>query len=717
MGRDVDVVQGGVAADAGGRRGYPISGPLSRSPRTTHAKSGGDPIAFLERVLTRMRMAEHTFMVLVAVLLGLLGGLGAVAFRGLIRLVQRGAWGDWTYTLDLVRGHPWWWIVLIPVLGALLVGPLVYFGAKEAKGHGVPEVMEAVAVRGGVIRPRLVVVKSLASALTIGTGGSVGREGPIVQIGSALGSTLGQWFQVSTTQLRTLVGCGAAAGIAATFNAPMAGALFAVEIILGDFGVSEFSPIVISSVMATVVSRHFLGDFPAFLVPAHNMVSVWEFLVYGVLGVVAGFVALAFVGLLYKSEDFFESLPIPEWLLPTLGGLLVGIMALGFPHVLGVGYEATNAALAGEIGLGLLGLLVVAKLVATSITLGTGGSGGVFAPSLFLGAMTGGMVGGLAHMLFPTATAGSGAYALVGMGAVVAGATMAPITAILIIFELTSDYQLILPLMASCIIATLVVSRARRTTIYTEKLLRRGIDIFRGHEYNILRSLEVEEVMDHDMVVVQGSEHLGQLLERLHGNPHGFFYVVDGEGELLGVIGLADLQEAILHAQSLSQILVAAELTREDTTALTPEQRLDSVMRLFAERHPEELPVVDPLTSKLLGVVTRRKVIEAYNRELTKRDMVAGIGSGLRGARTQEMSLGDDYRMAEIDAPVGFLGQTLEKLAVRARFGVQVLLIRRPHEAGEPKAHDVVPGPDTVLQAGDRLIVLGREDDIQRLRT
>ncbi|MFQ5691314.1 MAG: chloride channel protein, partial [Gemmatimonadota bacterium] len=224
--------------------------------------------------------------------IGCLGGLGAVGFRLLIKLVQRGAWGDVTYSLDLVRSHPWWWILLIPAVGGLIIGPLVYFLAPEAKGHGVPEVMEAVAMRSGAIRPRLVLVKSLASGLCIGTGGSVGREGPIVQIGSALGSTIGQWLRVSGTRLRTLAACGAAAGIAATFNAPIAGALFAVEIILGDFGVSQFSPIVISSVMATVISRHFLGDFPAFEVPPHQMVSAWELVTFGMLGIVAAVVSL-----------------------------------------------------------------------------------------------------------------------------------------------------------------------------------------------------------------------------------------------------------------------------------------------------------------------------------------------------------------------------------------------------------------------------------------
>jgi CIC family chloride channel protein len=649
-------------------------------------------------------------MVALAALLGAMGGLVAVAFRLLIRAVQRGAWGEWTYSLDLVRAHPWWWVVLTPAIGGLIVGPLVHFLAREARGHGVPEVMEAVALRSGVIRPRVVAVKSLASALTIGTGGSVGREGPIAQIGSALGSTLGQWFRVSGSQLRTLVGCGAAAGIAATFNAPVAGALFAVEVVLGDFGVSQFSPIVISSVMATVVSRHFLGDIPAFPVPPHELVSAWELPIYGVLGVVAGLVGLLFIWVLYGAEDRIEALRIPSWILPVLGGLVVGGMALVFPEVLGVGYEATSDALWGRHGLGLLALLIVAKLIATSVTLGCGGSGGVFAPSLFLGAMTGGLVGGLAHQWFPAVTAGRSAYALVGMGALVAGTTRAPITAILIIFELTSDYKLILPLMASCIIATLVASRSRHGSVYTEKLVRRGIDIFRGRELNILRSLKAEGVMDRDMATVSPDRTLGELLETLQSSLYSSIYVVAPDDRLLGVISMPDLQAALLHARDLAQVVVADELIREDVPRVTPEERLDSVMRTFAERNPEELPVVAPEDGRLLGIVTRRRVIDAYNRELVKRDIVSGIGSGLEGMKTTGMSLGDDYHMMEIDAPGAFVHQTLSELALRPRFGVQVLLIRRMSGGGRQDRQDLVPGADTSVETGDRLVLLGRKE-------
>lgn len=670
----------------------------------------------LSRALDEAKSAEHTFMVVVAVAIGFLGGLGAVGFRLLIKLVQRGSWGGWDYTLDLVASHPWWAIILIPAVGGLIVGPLVYFFAPEAKGHGVPEVMEAVAMHSGAMRPRLVLVKALASGITIGTGGSVGREGPIVQIGSAIGSAIGQWLRVSGARLRTLAACGAAAGIAATFNAPIAGALFAVEVILGDFGVTQFSPIVISSVMATVVSRHFLGDFPAFDVPPHELVSAWELVIYGVLGVVAAGVALAFIRLLYRTEDLFERLPLRAWLQPALGGLLIGAMAIGFPEILGVGYEATNAALWGRLGLGMLAALIPLKLLATSITIGSGGSGGVFAPSLFLGAMTGGLVGNLANLWFPTITGSHGGYALVGMGAVVAGATHAPITAILIIFELTADYKLILPLMAACIISTLLTTRSRRGSIYTTKLLRRGLDIRRGQELNLLKSLRVADVMSEEVATVNEDESLGSLLRAIAGSRHNTMYVVDAAHHLIGAVDPPELRDAASHAGALAELLVARELAVDSTPTAAPDQTLDVVSRVFKGRSVSELPVVDS-DGVLLGVVSRGHLIEAYNLELLKKDMVAGIAGDIAASAREEITVGVGYKLAELDAPGSFLGRTIGELQIRQRYAVEVLLLRRRTGTASETTVELVPGVDTVIQRGDRMVVLGADDALRRLRS
>jgi len=668
-----------------------------------------------ERLLSKAKTFEHAFMVSSAIAVGLGGGLAAVFFRWLISGVQRLGWGQGPASLDLLHSLPGWWIVLVPTLGGAVVGPIVYFLAREAKGHGVPEVMEAVALRAGVIRPRVVLVKSLASAISIGSGGSVGREGPIVQIGSALGSTIGQLLRLSGARLRTLVGCGAAAGIAATFNAPIAGAIFAVEVILGDFAIRQFSPIVISSVIATVMSRRFLGDVPAFTVPEYHMVSAWELPVYLLLGLAAGLVALGFVLALYGLEDFFEAIPMKPWLLTPIGGAIVGSIGIFYPQVFGVGYEAIEQALRGELALKVVAMLLIMKILATGITIGSGGSGGIFAPSLFIGAMAGGTLGTVAHDLLPGVTASAGAYALVGMGAVVAGATHAPITAILIIFELTSDYKLIVPLMAACIISTLVTTQLKRESIYTMKLLRRGVDVHRGRDLNVLKALHVRDVMSDKYVRVADAEPFGELVGEIAIHPHPCIYVVDKEERLQGVIVLSELRKVIRDQEIFTELLVAKDLAEEDVLALHPNQNLDTVLRLFGGKSREELPVVDD-DGKLVGIVTRRHLLDAYTGELMKREMVTSLGGSLTATRHAEVHLGQDYRMVEIDAPGEFVGRSIRDLDVRARYGAQILALHRPSPSDGADKVTVIPEPETVVQRGDRIVVVGRSGDLSHLR-
>ncbi|HKJ91832.1 MAG TPA: chloride channel protein, partial [Longimicrobiales bacterium] len=541
------------------------------------------------------------------------------------------------------------------------------------------------------------------------------REGPIAQIGAAIASSLGQRLHVSSTQLRTLAAAGAGAGIAATFNAPLAGALFGVEIVLGDFAVSQFSSIVLASVSATVVSRHFLGNTPAFAVPAHTIVSMWEAIPYSILGVVAAGVALLFMTTLYGLEDLFERLKIKPYLVTAVGGLMVGAIGIFFPQVMGLGYGVIESAVFGHVGIAMLLLLIPTKLLATSLTLGSGGSGGIFVPSLYLGAMTGGAIGTLAHMWFPGVTGTPGAYAMVGMGAVVAGATHAPLTAILIIFELTSDYKMILPLMAACMIATLITSRARPESIYTFKLIRQGVDVVQGQAMNVLKALHVRDVMTHDMVTVQEREPLGGLLSEVSARAFPYVYVVNQENRFRGLIELPALRDAVLQGDALRELLVAGELAREDIPTVTPEENLDAVSRIFVGRNLEELPVVDH-EHRLMGIVAGHHLLDAYNRELMKRDMVMGIGGGFEASANHEIMLGDGYRMAQIHAPARFAGNSLRELELRGRYGIAVLLIRRPADTGDRQRFEVVPGPDTVVEKDDDLVVVGTREALDELR-
>ncbi|UCF42053.1 MAG: chloride channel protein [Gemmatimonadota bacterium] len=661
-----------------------------------------------------LRQTEQIYMVLVAVVIGLLGGLCAVGFRLLIRGLNEVFWHQGQYTLDYLYALPIWWKLAAPALGGALVGLIVYHFAREAKGHGVPEVMEAVALKGGRIRPRVVLAKMFASGICIGSGGSVGREGPIVQIGSALGSTIGQWLRVDQRRLRTLVGCGAAAGIAATFNAPVAGALFAVEIILGDFGVSQFSPIVISSVAGTVVSQHFLGDFPAFQVPAYSLVHAGELFAYAALGIVAGFVALAFIHSLYRSEDVFDRLRLHPALKAALGGLLIGVMGIWAPHIFGVGYEAINEALNGTIVWQFMLALVLVKILAVSVTIGSGGSGGVFAPSLFIGAMLGGATGTVVHTLWPASTAASGAYALVGMGAVVAAGTHAPITAILIIFELTGEYSIILPLMISCIIATLLATRLQRASIYTLKLLRRGVDVQRGRAVNVLQHVRVRELMRPDAVTVGPEEGLPGLIGKFIDHPGSTVFVTDEQRTLEGLVTADQIRPVMQDPAALATLIIAEDVMAEgDFPKVRPDDSLADVMR-HLELYRGEVPVLED--GRLVGVIWPEDVIERYNTEVFKRDMAGSMASALTPEGKQGlMPAASDTVVAEIDVPRRFIGRTIGELNIRQDYGVSVLMIKRTSEDGEEQL-DASLTADYVFAPGDVMLVLGRDADLPHLR-
>lgn len=665
--------------------------------------------------LVRIRAGEHTRLLVIAAIIGILGGLGAVLFRTLIDLVQQ-AFYQQPFSLESARSVPWYFKILFPAIGGFIVGPLVYFFAREAKGHGVPEVMEAVALRGGLIRPRVAVVKSLASAICIGSGGSVGREGPIVQIGSAIGSTIGQILKLPPRKLRTMVACGAAAGIAGTFNAPMAGVLFALEIILGEFGVSQFSPIVVSSVIATVVTHHFYGDVPAFIIPGYQFVNPLELGPYIILGIFAGLVSVAFILLLYRSEDLFDTLKFPEPLKPVLGGILIGVIALQFPNIYGVGYETIELALHNQLPWLMLLLLVFAKLIATSLTIGSGGSGGIFAPSLFLGAMAGGALGALVHSIFPNSTAMPGAYALVGMGAVVAGTTRAPITAILILFELTNNYKIILPLMIACILSTLLAARLKHGSIYTIKLLRRGVNLSRGQDINVLRTIKVSDIMSPEAETIAATTKLSDVMEMIYNSPHSNFFVTDKQKGLMGSIGFAEIRELIRDIQSLEQILLAEDIANYNVPSVHKNDQLDMVMSMFGRTHLDEIPVVTPDDDKkIIGTISRWDVIDAYQRELMKCDLTGCVAETIFEAdHADTAKIGVGYGLRKIEVPVNFYGKTIREINIRAKYNAEVILIYRPHiEKGAD--HREVPHPDYKFAPGDMMLVAGKEQALRKL--
>lgn len=669
-----------------------------------------------ERILSftdRYRFDENTVILFLASILGVAGGFGAVAFRTLIEALQTFSIGSSVNILEQVRQLPWYYTILLPSAGGLIVGPLVYYWGRETKGHGVPEVMEAVALRGGKIRMRVMFLKALVSAITIATGGSVGREGPIVQIGSSLGSTMGQLLKMSKERMRILVACGAAAGIAATFNAPIAGVLFAVEIILGNYAIQTLLPLILSSVMATIVGRWYFGNIPAFEIPIYRLNSPLEIGPYLVLGIASGIAAVIFIVVLYRIEDYAEKIPLKGWYKTPILLLTVGLMVVVFPEVYGVGYDSISQVLTGKTVWYFLLLLFPVKMLATSMTLAAGGSGGIFAPSLFLGAVFGAFFGAIMQMLFPSIVLEPGAYAVVGMSAMVAGTTHAPITAFLVIFEMTADYQLILPIMMCSIVASFVSSSLKRDSIYTLKLSRRGVDLSRGMEVSIMQMTKARDVMTQEMVVFDQRVHFNKILEKVvHANEF-MYYVVDSDGTYRGSFSVHDLKE-VIHEQILADLVVADDLIPYTSSpCVYLDSSLADCMKKLILHAFEELPVcVSAQNLKLVGKISRHDIINVYNREILKQD---AVGLKFIQAKLPESAPTQSY----VSLPPGIeihvytiddhlVGKTLHELEVRQKYNVSVVSINRRNEHG---VYEVVSAaPDLSLQKSDQLITIGEKN-------
>ncbi len=669
-------------------------------------------------ILDKARLTEHTFMIIVAIIIGVIAGYAAVGIRFLIEEFSHLSYPGDGNVLENIMSNPWYVIILVPTIGGLIVGPLIYFFAPEAKGHGVPEVMQAILLKGGRIRPRVALVKALASAITIGTGGSVGREGPIIQIGASIGSTVGQFFKIPSKKLKTLVACGAAAGIAAAFNAPIAGALFAVEIILMDFAVAQFSPIVISSVMATVISHSFEGNLAAFNVTAYEYASPYELGFYFVLGALCGLASYLFIKILYFSEDFFDNkFNFPEYLKPVIGGFGIGIMALVFPQVMGVGYDSINSALHGDMIWYIALALVFLKIFATSLTLGSGGSGGIFAPSLFMGAMLGFFFGNLVNHFFPDITAGPGAYALVAMGGLVAGTTRAPITAIIIVFELTYDYEIILPLMITSIVSLILSSYLSRESIYTLKLLLRGINIKEGAETNVMESIPIEDVYSKKFESINVSANFTEVVDFVLSRKDSEYPVVDVKNSVIGIISINDLKDFLFERDSLSSLLIAGDLISTEFEPLVLDDSCYAALEKMNKFQLEGLPVVEKLSSmKIIGMIWRKDVQDAYEKEIHRIEITSNFASSISMKEEEKnVQFIEGYSVAEIRVPNSFIGKSIREINIRAIYDVNVLSIK---SSNKRRYHiKAVPKPDYIFNEKDIIVVAGEIKNINQLKS
>ena len=564
-------------------------------------------------------VTETLYPLLIAVAIGFLAGLGAVFFRMLISFEIALLWPDGTDFVESYSRAHWAWRLATPMLAGLIISPLILRAAPEIRGPGVSEVIKALSLQDGIIRRRVTALKSFATATFIACGCSVGREGPIVHIGASIGSSVTQLLRMGPSHRKLAIACGAAAGIAATFQAPMTGTMFAVEILLFDLEVASLSNIVIASVTGTVVSKAFYSNETIFNIPFFALSHPAELLLYVLLGVIAGLFSLLFMAYIFSLPRLFSKLRIPEWLAPAVAGLAVGGIGLFCPQALGVGYETINDVLNSQSILGGVALIFIAKLLTTGLCVGSGMSGGIFAPSLFLGAMLGCLTGHVANLFWPDMPLSSAHYGLIGMGAFVAGTTLAPITAILTIFELTYNYHVILPLMAACIPSLVVVRLFHDFSIYETKLLTQGIRIVRGHDANRLRSLKVKNTMCENFEFLRASTPFHELVKIILHSPFPHFMVFDEKDSLVGVLSLRDIRSRLADPEYSGDDEVASDVMTKDVITVSEDQNLEDAFHQFSRGNFSFLPVLSKRkTKKVVGYLKKDDLLNAYEQHVLR---------------------------------------------------------------------------------------------------
>ncbi len=574
----------------------------------------------LDHLLVQLNLNQDIPFLFVAVIVGLLTGYVAVVFHDAIMTLSSMSFTGIRTSVNssFIEKH-WTFIVpCISAVGGLLVGLYNALVVKARPGHGLASVIKAVAQNDGIIDRKLWFHKSITSVLSIGTGGGGGREAPIVQVGAAIGSTVAQALRFSPNKTRTLLGCGAAAGLAAVFNAPIGGVMFAIEVLLGDFSVKTFSPIVVAAVIGTVLSRSYLGNSPTFNVPGYSLVSNTELLFYCLLGVLAGLSAVMFIKIYYAIEEWFQRIEkrwnLPVWSMPAIGGLMSGLICVWLPELYGFSYEAINNALRGNEGWhNMIGIYLLKPVVA-ALTVGSGGSGGMFAPAMKMGAMLGGMFGRIVHILFPTITATSGAYALVGMGALTAGIMRAPLTVILILFEVTGSYEIVLPIMFAAVTSSLIARLTYRHSMETYVLEKEGVRVGYGIALSVAEHISISEVMKTDYVKFNISENAANMIDFFFNTPESTFLVTDNDGRFSGIISLDEMR-MLLKEDSLVG-LIAEDIVKKDVPVLYDTSQLDETLKLLEISDYYMLPVLDSKSGKLLGVVRQEEAFAYYRKQL-----------------------------------------------------------------------------------------------------
>ena len=660
---------------------------------------------------------EYVFVFSLAIIIGLLTGFAEVLLKVLIQFFTNLFYYNNLFSSNQFSSYSWIFLMILPAIGFVMAQLIMQALEIRSKLHGVSQVIYSILLKRGLIKPIAPLVEGLTSAITIGTGGSVGPEGPAIYLGAGIGSFISKIFNVNPKRMQILAAAGAGAGIAAAFNAPIAGALFAIEIILMDFHFNQFSVVVIATVFATFVSRSILGDVASFSSVHFQLHNGFEFLLFAILGIFSGLISSLFIKFLYWLEDFAKTkIRINRYLKAILGGLVLGSIGLILPQILGDGYNTIEDLLKNNIIWYMALILVFAKIFSTSLTLSSGGMGGVFAPTLVIGACLGSLFGLIFNSISPELVPKPEAYVIVGMAGLLSGTMHAPITSIIMIFELTKNQDFILPTMITCVISIAISHRITRESIYMQPLAKNNLILPVRTELTILNSIPIKEVYKTTFFIVKEDENIKNIITKLLTNNLSVLVVTDKMDNYLGLITIDQIRDILLDQDILGDVLIAGDISNKPTPIIKTSDSLKTAWDLMNQSKSDYLPVFDEFDiHKIVGIISRKDIDETYNQEIKKYDISLNLASSLtKSNANEEIPLFEEYALNEIDVPKSFIDKTIKELDIRNRFKIEIILIKALDKRKQTRV--IVPTANYKFSKNDRIVISGIQSDINKFK-
>ncbi|GBD86762.1 H(+)/Cl(-) exchange transporter ClcA [bacterium BMS3Abin03] len=677
---------------------------------------------YLRKKISKLSFSDYTVFSVFAVIIGAAAGLAAVFFHKAIYFFNTLFFEQTASGLFFLGAAA---VVLLPAIGMLIQAVMILISPKTAKKKGVSEVIKAVAIRGGYIPLKTTIFHFIAPVISIGSGNTVGPEGPAAQIGGGIASRLSFLAGLSDSKRRIFTAAGAGAAIAAIFNTPLGGVFFALEIVLlNDFQTPTFSALILASVTASAISRIFLGNESIFVFHIPEIGSYVNLYLFAILGILSGVISILFIRYSSSVEHLFREKilkgKVPQWLVMVIVGLLVGISGYFYKEIFGIGYSAINEMLAGSIAWNVVLVLFVLKFILVPLILHSGGFGGLFAPSLFIGASFGYLfavaVNSILGVNIDTTT-----FVLVAMGAMLGGINTIPISAILIIFEMSKEYSFILPLMLAVIISTTLVQIILKGSVHIKHLEDQGYRISEGRETNLLKSILVSDVELSNIELIPEQTPLPQLIAKLMQSPNHTFYTIDSSKNITGKITETELRPIITEYDNLKDVIVGKDIANPNVVFVHKDDDLDYVFNLFGKWDLEQIPVVDSVDkTKVYGAITRQEVISIYNRESLKINLANGLSRELKTIiPTTSAKIATGYSISEQAVPSSFVGKSLAELKIRNRYGLEILMIKQhkdffADDRSEPEI--ITPDPNYKLKATDTIVIFGNDKKIEEFK-